>query len=439
MLEVTPCRAPLAGRLRPPGDKSISHRAAILGGLAHGTTRIEGFLCADDTLATLAAMRALGAEVTRDDEHVEITGGRLQAPADALDLGNSGTGIRLLAGALAGHPDLLGQRIELIGDESLSRRPMGRIIEPLSRMGARIDSRDGCAPLVLWPGRLDAIEYSLPVASAQVKSAVLLAGLFARGSTRVIEPAPSRDHTERLLPAFGVSPDNDGRSIGVSGRVPGGAALRAADIRVPGDLSSAAFSLAAALLVPGSRVTIGPVGLNPTRDGFLRIVERMAPGAVRVEQSPSGSGEEPVGELEVCAPDGLQGFEIPHQWVPLAIDEFPVVMALAAVARGTTVIQGAAELRVKESDRLAAMSEELEKLGVKVEQKPDGAIVHGGKVTGGRVDARGDHRIAMSLAVLALVAEGPVIIDGAHWIRTSYPAFVEQMQALGAPIRWKQS
>jgi len=439
MLEVTPCRAPLAGCLRPPGDKSISHRAAILGGLAGGTTRIEGFLCADDTLATLAAMRALGAEVTRDGEHVEITGGRLGAPAGALDLGNSGTGIRLLAGALAGHPDLLGQRIELIGDESLSRRPMGRIIEPLSRMGARIESRDGCAPLVLWPSQLDAIEYSLPVASAQVKSAVLLAGLFARGSTRVIEPAPSRDHTERLLPAFGVSPDNDGRSIGVSGGVPGGAALRAADIRVPGDLSSAAFSLAAALLVAGSRVTIGPVGLNPTRDGFLRIVERMAPGAVRVERSPSGSGEEPVGELEVCAPDGLQGLEIPQQWVPLAIDEFPIVMALAAVARGATVIQGAAELRVKESDRLAAMSEELEKLGVKVEQKPDGAIVHGGKVAGGRVDARGDHRIAMSLAVLALVAEGPVIIDGAHWIRTSYPAFVEQMQALGAPIRWKQS
>lgn len=432
ILEVTPAQRPLQGALSPPGDKSISHRCAILGGLASGTSRIEGFLCAEDTLATLEAMRLLGAEVLRDGDQVRITGRPLRVPSVPLDLGNSGTGMRLLAGALAGHPDLYDQKIELIGDESLSRRPMDRIIEPLSRMGASISSRNGRAPLVICPRPLRAIDYAMPVASAQVKSAVLLAGLHARGTTRVIEPTPSRDHTERLLPAFGVTLQRDGNAIALAGQ----AVLRAADVRVPGDLSSAAFSLAAALLVPGSRVTIGPVGLNPTRDGILRILERMAPGAIRVQRQESGSGDEPVGQLQVTAPERLHGIEIPEQWVPLAIDEFPVVMALAAVAEGTTVIRGAAELRVKESDRLATMSEELLKLGVEVEQTADGAIVHGGRVSGGRVDARGDHRIAMSLAVLALAAEDPVLIDGAKWIRTSYPAFVEQMRALGAGIEW---
>lgn len=431
---MTPARQPLNGTLSPPGDKSISHRCAILAGLASGTSRIEGFLCAEDTLATLEAMRLLGAKISRDGDHVRISGGAMRAPDCALDLGNSGTGMRLLAGALAGHPDLYGGQIELIGDESLLRRPMDRIIEPLSQMGARISSRDGRAPLMIHPGRLQAIDYAMPIASAQVKSAVLLAGLHASGVTRVIEPAPSRDHTERLLCTFGVIPNLVRGAIEITG----GSALRAANVRVPGDLSSAAFVLAAALLVPGSAVTLGPVGLNPTRDGVVRILEQMAPAAVQVQAADTPPGQEPSGELRVTSPAHLQGLEIPPAWVPLAIDEFPVVMALAAAARGTTRISGASELRVKESDRLATMSEELAKLGVRVEQSADGALIHGGKVRAGRVDARRDHRIAMSLAVLGLVADGPVLIDGAQWIRTSYPGFVEHLQRLGAEIEWKK-
>ncbi|MDT8449464.1 MAG: 3-phosphoshikimate 1-carboxyvinyltransferase [Wenzhouxiangellaceae bacterium] len=426
---VRPAPGPLSGALAPPGDKSVSHRAAIFGGLADGTTRIEGFLEAGDTLATLAAMADLGARVERDGGRVEISGGRLRAPAAALDLGNSGTGIRLLTGALAGHPDLIGERVELIGDASLSRRPMDRIIEPLAAMGARIDSRDGHAPLVVRPCRLHPAEHRLKIASAQVKSAILLAALNADGATRVIEPGPSRDHTERLLPAFGVEPRREGDGLVLEGP----ARLHAAEIEVPGDLSSAAFPIAAAVLVPGSAVRIGPVGVNPSRDGFLRVLERMAPGAVRRRDDGAGrAGTEPSAVLEIRSVP-LAGVEIPREWVPLAIDEFPVIMALAACAEGETRISGAEELRVKESDRLAVMSRQLRRLGVEVEERPDGALVRGGPVRGGEVDAEGDHRIAMSLAVLALAADAPVKIHGAEWIRTSYPAFVDDLNALATP------
>lgn len=433
-LIVHPAASPLSGRVTPPGDKSVSHRAAIFGGLADGTTRIDGFLEAEDTLATLAAMSALGARVTRDGGRVRIAGGRLGAPSKPLDMGNSGTGMRLLTGALCGHPDLFGARVEVIGDASLSRRPMQRILEPLGAMGARIESRDGHAPLVLEPRQLKPLDRELKVASAQVKSAILLAGLNAPGETRVIEPGVSRDHTERLLPAFGVAVD---RAEG-GARLRGPVRLKAARITVPGDLSSAAFMIAAAALVPGSNISIGPVGVNPTRDGFLRILARMAPGAVEQRVSEDASaGAEPVAMLDVACPAQRVGMRIPADWVPLAIDEFPLVMALAAAGQGETVISGAAELRVKESDRLAVMSRQLRRLGVDVEERPDGATVRGGRVSGGRVESDGDHRIAMSLAVLALVADGPVEIDGAEWIRTSYPAFAADLESLGARLEWR--
>ncbi len=431
-LTVQPSTQPLTGAIRPPGDKSISHRAAILGGLAEGTTEIRGFLEAEDTLASLAAMQSLGAGVERDGSRVRVRGGRLRAPAGALDLGNSGTGIRLLAGALCGHPDLFGDRVQLTGDASLSRRPMQRIVTPLTRMGAQIETRDGCAPLAIRPQRLNAIDYACPVASAQVKSAVLFAGLFAQGTTRVIEPGPSRDHTERLLPAFGQAVQRDGGAVTLSGR----GSLSASRVEVPGDLSSAAFTMAAAVLVPGSRVRIESVGVNPTRDGFLRILEAMGGPALSPLAAPFDADGEPAADFEVSAPDSLTGIDIPAAWVPLAIDEFPVIMALAAAARGETTISGAAELRVKESDRLAVMVRQLKRLGVDAAERDDGAVIRGGRIRGGRVDAEGDHRIAMSLAVLGLVAEAPVVIDGAQWIRTSYPGFVDALRSLGAGLSW---
>ncbi|MDT8437790.1 MAG: 3-phosphoshikimate 1-carboxyvinyltransferase [Wenzhouxiangellaceae bacterium] len=432
-LQVEPASAALGGRVQPPGDKSVSHRAALFGGLAEGTTRIHGFLEAEDTLATLHAMQALGAEVRRDGGEIEIRGGELRAPETVLDLGNAGTGIRLLAGALAGHRSLIGQRLVLTGDASLQKRPMGRIIRPLARMGAQIEADQGRAPLTVRVSTLHGCEHELEIASAQVKSAILLAGLQADGRTSVIEPGPSRDHTERLLPAFGAQPERFDGGVAVSGPV----TLQAAEVTVPGDLSSAAFLVAAALLVPDSAIELGPVGLNPTRDGFLRIVEAMAPGRVQSAiDSQASAGDEPVGTLTVRAPDRLQAIDIPADWVPLAIDEFPIVMAMAAAAEGVTRIRGAAELRVKESDRLAVMAEQLGRLGVRVDEYPDGADVYGGAVNGGVVDAGGDHRIAMSLAVLALVANGPVAIDGAEWIRTSYPGFVDDLAALGARAVW---
>jgi len=440
ILTTTPAAAPLRGRVTPPGDKSVSHRAAILGGLARGRTRIEGFLEAEDTLATLEAMRTLGASVARDGDRIEIESGRLRPPDRPLDLGNSGTGIRLLTGALAGHPDLHGAELELIGDASLSRRPMGRIIEPLSRMGARIESREGCAPLRLTPGPLKAHDFSLRIASAQVKSAILLAGLHADGRTTVVEPAQSRDHTERLLPAFGIpvsiTPRGAGHQPEIAVRGP--ATPEATRLRVPADLSSAAFLIAAALLVPDSRITVGPVGVNPTRDGVLRVLDRMAPGCISRNAIDGGAGDEPMAELDVRDAPALAGIEIPAEWVSLTIDEFPLLMALAARARGETVIRGAEELRVKESDRLAVMSEQLRRLGVDVDERPDGARIVGGAVRGGEVDADGDHRIAMSLAVLGLVSDAPIRIRGAEWIRTSYPGFVDQMRSLGAALEWRE-
>lgn len=429
-LRVSPARRALTGDYQPPGDKSVSHRAAIFGGLAGGETTIAGFLDAADTRATLNAMVSLGAEVVEDQDGLRIRGGKLHSPDGPLDLGNSGTGMRLLCGALAGAEALFGKTIELIGDRSLSSRPMERIIEPLERMGASIRSNDGRAPLLLEPSPLKGMRHVLSVASAQVKSAILLAGRDAAGETVVVEPGVSRDHTERMLPAFGVSLHDGRPGIGIAGKQQ----LRAARCEVPGDLSSAAFVIAAALLVADSRVTVERVGLNPTRDGLLRILEAM--GAGLAVNAATAAGGEPVGDLTAAA-SGLRGVDISPELVPLAIDEFPVVMALAAAAEGRTRIRGASELRVKESDRLAVMCSELSRLGVSVEELDDGAIVTGGPVAGGVVDCHGDHRIAMSLAVLGLVAEQPVEIENAQWIRTSYPGFVDDMRALGAEMEWE--
>ena len=430
-LRVQPATQPLSGEYRPPGDKSISQRAVILGALAAGQTRISGFLEAGDTRATVTAIQALGARVRESHGELLIRGGSLKTPGRPLDLGNSGTGMRLLTGALAGRPELFGQEIELTGDVSLVRRPMDRIIEPLATMGATIESRGGRAPLLIRPRPLTGRRHQLKIASAQVKSALLLAGLNAHGETSVIEPAPTRDHTERLLPAFGVRLETAPGMASLSG----GQSLSGTAVQVPGDLSAAAFILAAALLVPGSRVAIEPVGLNPTRDGILRVLARAAPaGCLQVAQNPgSRAGFEPAGTIRVHH-GRLRGIAIPAEWVPLGIDEFPVIMALAAAADGETVITGAAELRVKESDRLAVMCRQLARLGVVVRETADGAVILGGPVAGGEVDAAGDHRIAMSLAVLGLVAEAEVVIDGAEWIETSYPGFVADLRALGAEI-----
>jgi 3-phosphoshikimate 1-carboxyvinyltransferase len=429
-LIVRPAARALEGRYRPPGDKSVSHRAAILGGLADGETEIHGFLESADTRATLEAMRQLGARVEEADGIIRIGGGALQPPERNLDLGNSGTGIRLLAGALAGHPDLLGARVELSGDESLSRRPMARIIEPLEAMGAVIESHDGRAPLIIRPTPLTGRRHVLGIASAQVKSAILLAGLFARGETAVVEPGVSRDHSERMLPAFGARLHDGAPGVAVVG----GQTLTGTRIEVPGDLSSAAFAMAAGLLVGGSGIELEGVGLNPTRSGFIDIARAMgASFDIEGAQTPGG---EPLGRLSVRG-GALRGVDVAPEQVPLAIDEFPLIMALAAAAEGETRIRGASELRVKESDRIAVMCRELARLGVELEELDDGAIITGGRVLGGEVDSHGDHRVAMSLAVLALVAEAPVAIGNAEWIRTSYPGFVDDMKALGAEMAWE--
>ncbi|RFF26373.1 MULTISPECIES: 3-phosphoshikimate 1-carboxyvinyltransferase [unclassified Wenzhouxiangella] len=429
-LIVRPAARALNGRYRPPGDKSVSHRAAILGGLAGGETEIHGFLDSADTHATLSAMQQLGARVEESNGVIRMRGGSLRSPTGPLDLGNSGTGMRLLAGALAGHPDLQESRIELIGDASLSRRPMSRIIDPLALMGARIDSQESRAPLVIEPSPLNGRRHALNVASAQVKSAILLAGLNAEGETVVVEPGVSRDHTERMLPAFGASLHDGDPGVAIHG----GQSLSGCRIDVPGDLSSAAFALAAGLMVEGSEIELDGVGLNPTRSGVIEVVQAM--GAGLVIEGDQTEGGEPLGRLTVSA-SSISGVDIAPELVPLAIDEFPLIMALAAAADGRTRIRGASELRVKESDRIAVMCRELARLGVELEELDDGAIITGGRIHGGNVDSHGDHRVAMSLAVLGLVAEGPVTIDNAEWIRTSYPGFVDDMRALGAEMEWE--
>ena len=419
----------LTGALRVPGDKSISHRAVMLGAIAAGETQVRGFLEGDDAMATLAAMRALGVTISGPTDgalRIQGVGMRgLAASDDPLDLGNSGTSMRLFAGLLAGQ----GFASELIGDASLMRRPMRRVTEPLARMGARIEtSETGTAPLLIQPvTTLHALDYAMPVASAQVKSAVLLAGLYAEGETVVTEPAVTRDHTERMLKALGCPVAVSGRRVTIRG----GGQLRAGTIDVPADISSAAFFLVGASIAPGSEVVLDEVGLNPTRIGVIEILRRMGAN-IEIEPRQSAAGE-PVGRLIVrSAP--LRGIDIPRELVPLAIDEFPALFVAAAAARGETVLTGAEELRVKESDRIAVMAEGLAELGIEVETQPDGLRIQGGRLRGGQVQARGDHRVAMAFAMAALVAEGPIEIAGCAEVDTSFPGFVGMAAEAGLDI-----
>ncbi len=398
-----------------PGDKSISHRAALLGGIASGITLVEGFLRADDCLSTLRCLRALGVRIDDDANRLVIHGAGLRESTAVLDVGNSGTTIRLLAGILAGQPF----HSVLTGDASIRRRPMDRVVEPLRRMGARISGEDGgrLAPLSIDGGGLRGISYVAPVASAQVKSAILLAGLFGEGETVVQEPSLSRDHTERMLGGFGVTVAREG----LAARVRGPATLRGTALRVPGDLSSAAYFLVAAALVPGSEVTVEGVGLNPTRTGVLDILRMMA-APVEVRDVHDDGGE-PAGTVTVRA-GRLRGAVIGGDLIPRAIDELPVVAVAACLAEGETVIRDAAELRVKESDRIAALARELGRLGAAITPRPDGMVISGGRrFKSGRASSGGDHRIAMALAVAALCAEGPVTIDDPECIQTSFPEF----------------
>jgi 3-phosphoshikimate 1-carboxyvinyltransferase len=419
----------IRGEARVPGDKSISHRSIMLGALAEGTTRVSGFLEGEDALATVAAFRAMGVEIEGPDSGKVVIHGvglhGLQAPAEPLDLGNSGTSIRLLSGLLAGQSFAS----ELTGDQSLRSRPMGRVMTPLALMGADITgTNSGAPPLRLAGGRkLQGIHYDLPMASAQVKSCVLLAGLYSSGTTSVTEPAPTRDHTERMLRGFGYPVQCEAGVISLQG----GGTLRAMDIDVPADISSAAFLLVAASIAPGSELLLSHVGINPTRTGVLNILQLM--GADIVLQNKREIGGEPVADIRVrYAP--LKGIEIPLDQVPLAIDEFPALFIAAACADGRTVLRGAEELRVKESDRIAAMAEGLATLGITNEVLEDGIIIEGGTIGGGMIHTYHDHRIAMAFAIAALRAEREIRVLDCDHVATSFPGFDTLARGLGLQI-----
>lgn len=418
----------LEGELYPPPDKSISHRAAILLALAEGTGVVTNFLRSRDTLATVACLRALGVAIDEEGSDLLVRGAGsagLREPEDVLDAANSGTTMRLLAGVLAGQPFLS----VVTGDRYLRRRPMRRVIEPLGLMGATVLSRTGgLAPLAIAGGRLRGIDYELPVASAQVKSCVLLAGLFAEGVTTVRERFTTRDHTERLLAYLGADVRrSDGR---VSLR--GGAPLEARPIAVPGDISSAAFFAVAAAIVPGSDVVMRNVGLNESRAGVLAVLARSG-ASVIVEPDAEVAGE-PAGTVRVAATGRLGAFEVGAAEVPLLVDEIPVLAVAATQAEGTTVISGAQELRVKESDRLHAMAVNLRAMGATVEERPDGLVIDGPtRLRGAVVRADGDHRVAMALAIAGLVAEGETVIEDADCVAVSYPSFFEDLDRLA---RW---
>ena len=424
----------LQGTLRVPGDKSISHRALILGAIVEGDTEIEGFLDGADCLATLNAIRALGVQVDTPESTKVIVHGRglfgLQAPKSPLDCGNAGTAMRILMGLLAGQ----GFESTLIGDESLSRRPMRRVIDPLTSMGARIESRDGMAPITLHAVKpLKPARHVLKVASAQLKSALLVAGIHAGGYTWIKEPGPSRDHTERMLHSFGIHLLRESGWLGVHG----GEALQATRIEVPADLSSAAFFLAGAAMTPGSQLTLQNVGVNPTRDGVIRILRLMG-AHIEIRHSRLGGGE-PAADITVKG-GRLRGMDITPELVTLAIDDIPAVLIAAACAEGTTRVHGAGELRVKESDRLQAMQEGLAAMGVSVDTTPDGINVSGSPhLKGADIDSHGDHRIAMAFAMAGLRVESPMLIRNCANVDTSFPGFVESARGAGLQIAANQA
>lgn len=422
------------GSIRVPGDKSISHRSIMLGSLAEGVTEVEGFLEGEDSLATLQAFRDMG--VVIDGPHqgrVTINGvglHGLQAPPGPLYVGNSGTSMRLLSGLLAG------QMFDsvLMGDASLTKRPMGRVAKPLREMGARIETADeGRPPMqIMGDSRLMGMDYTMPMASAQVKSCLLLAGLYAAGSTSVVEPAPTRDHTERMLKGFGYPVKVEGAKVTIEP----GHKLSACKIDVPADISSAAFFMVAASIAEGSDLLLQHVGINPTRIGVINILRAMG-GDLSLENEREVGGE-PVADIRVrYAP--LKGIEIPIDQVPLAIDEFPVLFVAAACAEGRTVLRGAEELRVKESDRIQVMADGLQALGIKAEPTHDGIIIEGGQIQGGQVDSHGDHRIAMSFSVASLRAAGDIVITDCANVATSFPGFVPLASSVGIQVRLEEN
>lgn len=418
----------LKGTVRVPGDKSISHRSIMLGAIAEGVTEVTGFLEGEDALATLAAFRDMGVDIIGPDNgRVTITGvgmQGLQKPEKALDLGNSGTSMRLLSGLLAGQDF----GVTLKGDASLSSRPMKRVTDPLELMGAEINSQEGTPPLTIYGGKtLSGIDYALPMASAQVKSCLLLAGLYAQGTTSVTEPAPTRDHTERMLNGMGYPVQTQGNIISLQG----GGKLQATQIDVPADISSATFFMVGAAIAPGSDVTLQHVGINPTRVGIVTILRQM--GADITLSNEQMTGGEPVADIRVrYAP--LTGIEIPDNQVPLAIDEFPAIFIAAACAQGTTILTGAEELRVKESDRIQVMADGLSTLGIEAQPTPDGMIIQGGVIGSGEIDSHGDHRIAMSFAIAGLQSGGAIQINDCANVATSFPGFVDMAGSLGLQI-----
>ena len=422
---------PLRGTVQAPPDKSLSHRAALLAAMTDEPVTITGYLDAADTNSTLAAVQALGALVEHRDRSLVVRGAGLRgaAPAGVIDVGNAGTLMRLLPGWLAGQE---GGRWTLDGDDSIRRRPVDRIAEPLGLMGARIEPREGrFPPFTVTGAPLSGIEYALPVASAQVKSCVLLAGLLAAGSTTVIEPRPSRDHTERMLAAAGASIARDGHRIVIAAQDE----LELGALHVPGDPSSAAFHAAAAVLVPGSRILIEGVGANWTRTGFFRILRRMGGAVAGPLEEPTGGvpAEEPVCELEISH-GPLHGTVVEPDEVPLAIDELPLVALLGCFAEGATVVRGAAELRLKESDRIATVVDGLRGLGARIEATEDGFVVEGtGGLRGGAIDAHGDHRLAMLGAVAGLASRNGVEVVGMEAAAVSYPGFEADLAALRRP------
>ncbi|TRY28155.1 3-phosphoshikimate 1-carboxyvinyltransferase [Brevibacillus sp. LEMMJ03] len=427
MLRVQPAKR-IEGTVRVPGDKSISHRAVMFGALAEGTTTIEGFLPGADCLSTIDCFRRMGVDIEQEGDRVTVHGKGwygLQEPSQHLDVGNSGTTIRLMAGILATQPF----HAVMEGDESIAKRPMRRVIGPLRQMGAKIDGRkDGeYTPLSIRGGDLQGISYQSPVASAQVKSAILLAGLQAKGVTSVTEPQLSRDHTERMLQAFGVKVVRDGLTVSVEG----GQTLKGRAIRVPGDISSAAFLIAAVMMVPGSSLLIENVGINPSRTGIIDVVRAMG-GRIEL-QNERVVNEEPVADLLVTHAE-LRGIEIGGEIIPRLIDEIPVIAVMATQASGRTVIRDAEELRVKETDRIATVASQLSRFGAKVTPTPDGLIVEGATpLTGATIDSMGDHRIGMAMAIAGLAAAGETVIENDEAINVSFPGFADILAHISKP------
>ena len=417
--------AALRGELSVPGDKSISHRALMLAALAEGTSTISGFLDSADTRATAAILAQMGVRIDAPDaatRHVHGVGLHgLQAPSEPLDCGNSGTAMRLLVGLLCGQPFAS----ELRGDASLSGRPMQRILQPLAQMGAHIDARrNGCAPLIIKGSALRGIDSQPAVASAQVKSAILMAGLYAQGQTTVREAVPTRDHTENMLAAMGWPLQRSDGQVSLQG----GHGLRPVQLAVPGDFSSAAFFMVAATMAPGSDLLLRDVGMNARRTGLLQVLQSMG-ADIRVHDARPGLAE-PLADLQVRHAQ-LRGVDVPTALVADMIDEFPVLFIAAAAAQGTTRIQGAAELRTKESDRIAVMAAGLQALGIQTVETADGVLVHGGQLRGGQIESHGDHRVAMSFAVAANIADDDVTIRDTTNVATSFPTFVAAARQSG--------